>query len=347
VSDAFGGRATDLEGIAEWYRLFSRHECRGRSPLYERLAAEVADDAGLLALIAEVPTPQRQPNLWLAATQYLVGPEGMPPDGAALWALWSDRRTELLELVRSRRTQTNEVGRCAVLVPAFSTVDGPLALLEVGASGGLNLLLDRYRYRWSDGVELGGADATVTIDCGLRGPLRPARRLPDVCWRRGLDVAPVFLGDDEVRWLAACVWPDQPERRARLLAAVEVARRDPPPVVRGDLVDDLASVAASAPEDATLVVFHSAVVSYVDAAKRAAFVEVLAALARDRPVVRVAYEGRGVVDAHEGLLGETGRDDVTFVLGTTTFDGGRPVDQLLALADPHGAELEWLDGDAP
>src|SRR5580658_4347102 len=68
---------------------------------------------------------------------------------------------------------------------------------------------------------------------------------------------------DDMTWLETLVWPDQPERLARLRAAIQVARTDPPRIVAGDLLTSLPSLAAEAPKDATLVVFHTAVLAYV------------------------------------------------------------------------------------
>ena len=94
-------------------------------------------------------------------------------------------------------------------------------------------------------------------------PVPIPRTVPRVVWRRGIDLHPLDVRDDEaVRWLECRIWPDQPERLARLKAAVAVAWQDPPTIVAGDRVETVTEVAASAPPEATLVVFHSAVLSY-------------------------------------------------------------------------------------
>ena len=41
-------------------------------------------------------------------------------------------------MILARRTQTNEPARCAVLLPALAQLPQPLALIEAGASAGLN-----------------------------------------------------------------------------------------------------------------------------------------------------------------------------------------------------------------
>jgi hypothetical protein len=92
---------------------------------------------------------------------------------------------------------------------------------------------------------------------------------PRVVWRAGLDLDPADLGrDQDVAWLEDLIWPGQEARLARFRAAVELARRDPPYLVKGDLAADLAPLTAAAPRDATLVVFHTAALAYAAPAER-------------------------------------------------------------------------------
>ena len=97
--------------------------------------------------------------------------------------------------------------------------------------------------------------------------------------------------DDDVRWLSCLVWPGESDRQARLAAAVASARRDPPPVYRGDLRTDLPAVAARAPADATLVIYHSAVLAYVAPADRERFARDVRSLG----AVWLSNEAPGVV----------------------------------------------------
>src|SRR5688572_27086236 len=132
----------ELEVIRHRYRQFAETECRGYSDLYYQLALGVAGEDSIVRFIASKPVIQ--PNLFFAALQFLVGPDRMPTDIRGLRALLSDRGVEIADVMHTHRTQTNEVGRCAVIVPALPS--GPVALLEVGASAGLCLLLDKFFY---------------------------------------------------------------------------------------------------------------------------------------------------------------------------------------------------------
>ncbi len=151
-------------------------------------------------------------------------------------------------MLRTRRTQTNEPARCATLLPAMALLPEPLALLEVGASAGLTLLVDRYSYDYAGHRVTGTDPQAPVLRCEPRGPVPLPRRVPTVSWRAGLDLNPLDVTDSaDVHWLACLLWPGEGEREAGLTAAVEVARRDPPTVHRGNLLEDLGALAASAP----------------------------------------------------------------------------------------------------
>jgi hypothetical protein len=315
--------------VAERYRRFAE-EARGRSPLYERLALGVAGDRGLLELLDRLPPAKQQPNLLFAAVQYLAGPQ---PDLDAFRSFVLGHADEVLATMAAHRTQTNEVGRCALLLPLLAAIPGPLALVEVGASAGLCLLPDRYAYDYG-GTILGDPASPVRLSCQPYGPVPIPAMPPEVVWRRGIDLSPVDLGDpDAVRWLESCVWPDQPHRLARLRAAMAVARNDPPLVVPGDLLDQVGPVVAQAPAGATVLVFHAAALVYLPPPDRRRF----AALMAELPAVWLSAEGSGVVPALAARLGRAPTPD------PAVFLIGKGPSRLLALADPHGTWLRWLD----
>jgi Uncharacterized protein conserved in bacteria (DUF2332) len=260
-------------------------EARGVSPRYERLSLAVSRNAELLALLGTLPPAKRQPNLLLAVVRLLGG----PVDDPAAFLGFAVANWPVVEAhLRNRATQTNEAGRCALLLPVLATLPQPLALLEVGASAGLGLFPDRYSYRYGDHAI--GSDGPV-LRCAITGA-PPPTSVPEVVWRAGLDLNPLDVTDPaDLAWLEALVWPEHAHRRARLHAAAAIAAADPPLLVRGDLVDDLPSLAAQAPPDATLVVFHTSVLYQVPAGRREAFVD----LVRGLPGHWIAVEGPDVL----------------------------------------------------
>jgi hypothetical protein len=309
---------------AENYRAFAE-DAHGRSPAYESLAGAVADDTAVLRFLSTLPPEKRQPNLLFAAARYLLGdPVGI----ARLRALVGQNSAELSEVMMARRTQTNEPARCATLLPALALLPPPLALIEVGASAGLTLLFDRYSYDYA-GHRIAGQDPLApTLRCTPRGPVPLPDRLPAITWRAGLDLNPLDVAsDDDVRWLSCLVWPGEGDREQRLAAAIAAARRGPAMVHRGDLLTDLPALAAQAPAEATLVIYHSAVLAYVTPADRQCF----AGTVRGLPAVWLSNEGPAVlpgisVPAYQGA---------PFVLAR---DGQTP----LAITDSHGTWLQWL-----
>lgn len=328
VGSGTGGAMVGLDpsiGTAENYRRFAR-EARDRSPAYGALAEAVADDRDVLAFLDALPPGKRQPNLLFAAARYLLGD---PVDIDVVRRLLRERADELAGVMRARRTQTNEPARCATLLPALAELDEPLALLEVGASAGLTLLLDYYSYDYGGRILTGVDPEAPTLTCAPIGPVPIPDRPPRVAWRAGLDLDPLDPTDpDDARWLECMLWPGEGDRATRLRAALRTASRHPVVVRRGDLIDDLPGAVSDAPTEATLVVYHSAVLAYVDAELRQAF----AAAVRELGAVWLSNEAPGVApwpaDQPSGL-----RED-SFAL----IRDGRDV---LASTDSHGEWIQW------
>jgi hypothetical protein len=212
--------------------------------------------------------------------------------------------------------------------PLLAALPQPLALLEVGASAGLCLLPDRYRFEY-DGRPAGTPDSPLLLRCRTEG----ARRAGDpggpgpirVAWRAGIDLNPLDVTDpDDVRWLETLIWPGEHGRLERLHAAIGIARRDPPRIVRGDLNARLGEVAAQAPGDATLVVFHTAVLNYLNDADREAFVDQVRTL-----------DGHWISQESPGVLPDLPQDGpYGYVLALD--------EDPVAFTAPHGGWLRWL-----
>ena len=309
------------EPVAARYRRFATTEAQGHSALYEAFATGVAGDAALLSFLAGLPVEKQQPNLLFAAVRLVCGTAGSFADFRQLLL---DHKDVVRDVMLRRGTQTNEAARCAVLLPVLAGLPGPLALIEVGASGGLCLLPDRYGYDYGDVVLPG----EPVLPCRATGLALPVGK-PEVAWRRGLDLDPVDVTDaDQVAWLEALVWPDQPERLSRLRRAVAVARADPPVVARGDLRTDTLPLIEEARRFGTVVVFHTAVLAYLpEAPERLAFgQDVMRAKA-----VWISNEAPNVVRGAGSMVGTPPRQGA-FLLSVD----GIPT----AWTDPHGGWIE-------
>jgi hypothetical protein len=223
-----------MQATAEKYRRFARLEAAGRSPAYERLALAVAADAAILAFLQGLPPAKRQPNLLFAAARWILG---SPAEIGSLRSLVTGRPGELAAVMAARRTQTNEAARCAVLLPALALLPGPLALIEVGASAGLTLLVDRYSYDYAGHLVAGadpagsgpalparraGAAAQPDPGGGLAGRARPQSPRRGRRRRRGLAQLPALAGGDR-----AGRAPGRSARDGTTVAAATAPRRPP------------------------------------------------------------------------------------------------------------------------
>lgn len=126
------------------------------------------------------------------------------------------RWDDIAELMAARSTQANEAARCAAFLPVLASIRSPIALIEVGAAAGLCLFPDRYSYNHT---VVGDAPVRIDVDCS--GAVPVPVEMPDICWRRGIDLNPLDVTDPaDVKWLRSCIWPEHDDRRDRLERAV-------------------------------------------------------------------------------------------------------------------------------
>jgi hypothetical protein len=313
--------------VAARYERFADEEAHGRSPLYEAIARGVAADEATIGFLLSLPRAKQQPNLLLAAVRHLFG---TPTDWPHFRDFLSSDHDAVRAFMQNRATQTNEPARCATLLPVLARLPQPLALIEVGASAGLCLLPERYGYDYGRAALPAGARSPI-FRCAVSAEVPVPAALPRIDWRVGLDLNPLDVGDpSQVAWLETLVWPEQTERLANLRAALSIAAAAKLRVVQGDLTGDtLAQLAREVPRNATLVIFHSAVLAYVpDQDERQAFADRAMRLG-----TWVSNEMPGVfpdIARRAGARGAAGR----FLLSVN----GTPV----AWTDPHGSSIDWI-----
>jgi hypothetical protein len=339
--------------FAEFFRRFAATSCRGESPLYEQLCLCVADDPRLLEIVHAAPAEQPAPNLFLAAVHFLLlsgvehdlggfygscTAEQKPPQGVfpAFRDFCLTYEAAIQALMRQRRVQTNEVRRCAYLFPAFAqladeSAPHPLALIEVGASGGLNLTWDRYAYDFGTGRTWGCTESRVRIATELRGSgvLPLPEELPVVAHRVGVDLHVVNVADPaEALWLRSLVWPDQPERMKLLTDAIEECRSAPPELREGDALDLLPGMIHQAPSHAIVCVYHCHTLNQFSEQQRREFDQLLAAASLERPVIQLSAEW--IFTPTPQLI-------------RTRWQRGQSQSAHLADVDHHGRWIEWLE----
>ncbi len=261
-------------------------------------------------------------------------PKRNTADGDGAWTAFRQALVEDADAIRGlldRPVQTNEVGRCAALLPGFLAAAAgtgmPLRLLEVGASAGLNLRWDRYRYE-SDGFSWGEAASPVRIGFALEGV---PSTVPDVevVERRGCDLRPLDPSAEEGRLtLLSFVWPDQAERLMRLRGALALAPQLPVAVDGAGAAGWITEQLADPADGVATVVFHSIVMQYLPEAERRDF----------ERHVREAGEAADGKAPLAWLRMEPGGEQAKVRL--TTWPGGE--DRLIARAGYHGNPVKLL-----
>jgi hypothetical protein len=260
---------------------------------------------------------------WRYPLQLFAGVHYLVLSGRASWGevrtALRDEAGFLADWVAQERVQTNEVQRCWWLVPCFVEAarrhgSEVVDCLELGCSGGLNLIWDRYGYEYANGSFPG----ELVLRGEERTPAPPAPALPRVRSRAGIDQAPPDLRTDEgVRLLKAYVWADQEDRLERLDAAVALWRRDPPEIVVGDILDELPRLLARRRDDVPLLVWATATLYYLPRERRRAVRDLL--VEAGAATIETAHPIDGS-DDYYGLF----------------VDG-----QEVAHGDFHGAWLDW------
>ncbi len=359
-----------VESARARLRLFGERVGRS-SPLYSTIALAAAEDDDVVLLASEAPDDDGQAMLLLAAVHYLaqqsestlndfyptLGGEIEP--SAQAWSAFReftlDHREEVRAILQTKFVQTNEVQRAAVVYPAFATivhrVQRPISVVEVGCSAGLLLSFDRYSYRYTRAgcgeTRAGYAESRLRLNCDAQGAfhLDPVERF-SIVRRIGLDRNPIDCQDPEqMRWLEACVWADQPERVMRLRKAAHEHRTQDVLLFTGDAVGGLATAVDATSEDTPVVVLTSWLLVHLSQSDQIAFLSVLEATAKRREVWWVVNE------TYESSLGHLyPRDHLNYrtsgrcVVAVARVDGRTKVVEVLGEADVHGKSLHGLSG---
>lgn len=351
--DPSGGR----EALARRLERQSRACATLGSTLYEHvlsLAAEDAIEGGIVASVLE--GHEQDPGesalaLRLMAAAHRLVLEGRAPELAAhypsaggdsgregAWEAFRStlerHRDEVRRLV-SLPVQTNEVGRSAALLGGFLVVASktglPLRVLEIGASGGLNLRWDRYRYEHA-GVAWGDPGSPVVIRDFVSSGTPPLSLRAEIAERAGCDPFPVDPSTEEGRvTLLSYVWADQTDRLGLFRGAFEVAASVPAPVERAGAAAWLERWLARPAQGAATVLFHSITMQYLEAAERRRVFELIAEAG-----------ARATVEAPFAWLRMEPAGPCASVVLTRWPEA---IERVIATAHYHGRPVRWLQGE--
>lgn len=262
-------------------------------------------------------------------------------------------RDAIAALLETRTTQTNEVGRCNWFLFPLALIErdvGPMARVDIGSSAGLTLLFSLMTFDIHATSHVYGAahghprrmvgdGRNLTLRCDVRGQPPIPEHVPQVVWSVGLDASPIDVrNSDEVRWLEACVWPDQGERFTRLEQAVDLARQHDVRVEVGDAVTNVADFVERAGHHGHPVVTTSWVMNYLSSPQRLDFIAELNRIGVARDLSWIIAESPR--ETPELPVASHADEDIT-VISLVTWRNGLRLSRRLATAHPHGSWIKW------
>lgn len=344
--------SAEIEQLAEHFASAPSHF--PSSLLYQSFCEIVVREQPILELLTQRRAGQQASFLLFAAIHYLLlsgvqhplrdfypslAPAQIrkPAEAGPVLRDFCQRYNDELEmLIRTRLVQTNVVRRSVGLLVGLWAVrrrcQQPVHLIEVGASAGIHLHFDRYRYILGERV-FGQPDAKIVIETQWRGKQAPPDfdDLPPIASRTGIDLNPVDITDARERlWLRALVWPENQREADLLTAALESVAKDPPTIVAGDAIDMCPQLARQLPPGEARVVFHAATRMHVPLERRAAFDQAIDAVGENGPLYHVWLEPPSA--PHFGMVSDP--------RGTLLLHGPGD-DQPVALVQVEG-HLEWM-----
>jgi len=300
----------DQQVLSQSFKKFAEEECQGTSELYEFLSLQVASDEQLLELSSYVREGQPRPNMLFGAVHYLLL-QGLnhelkyyypsitnpPKNNKDSFPLFKDfclkNKGQIIEILRSKLVQTNEVRRCAYLYPtfcyAYKQVNKPLAMIEIGTSAGLQLMWDQYSYSYGTDKIFGDVNSKVHITSEVKGELPEIpSSAPPVTHKIGLDLnIPNLNDDEEYRWLKSLIWPEHKERLRLFDDAVELFKKQPPNLIEGDGVSLIEAIAKEIPSDQAICIFHTHVANQLPKDVKLDLLNKIEDIGKEREVIHV------------------------------------------------------------
>ncbi len=339
--------------VADYWTFFADDAKRTGSLLYSRLSEGIGQDQGLKALCAHARAGQPHANMILGAVHFLLlrgadhplkrfyattrgttSAQNEDPFPDFLDFVRANRAT-IQRLIETRVTNTNEIGRSALLHPGFRFIamqaDAALSLIEIGPSAGLNMIWDTYGMRYCKDGKIAASineGAPLVIESELRGEhLPPTGPLPEIGGRVGLELNPVDLSNaDDRDWLRALIWPDQSARLKRMDTAIELFMQHKPVIRTGDALEQLPDALADVPRSQTACIYHTIAIYQFSREMKQGLEDILTVAGLRQPIWRLSFE----------------YDGARYILSAIRYSDGVRQEKRLASGHPHGTWLEWL-----
>lgn len=335
------------EKLSWRFKRFAIDECRGSSNLYEHLSYQIAEDDEILDLCLNATAGQPVPNLLFGAVHYLllkgkkhklgqyypsIVKHPLAVDEAFIYFkdFCQQFEKEIIEILKSRLVQTNEVRRCAYLFPSFcyiyNKVAKPLSLIEIGTSAGLQLLWDRYSYSYGTDEVYGDKDSAVLVTSEMKDKQPPPylTKIPPVVSRMGLDLHVSNLRNQEdYLWLKSLIWPEHRDRLTLFEQAAHCFKENPVELREGDGIVLLPDIIETIPSEATIGIFHTHVANQIPEPSKWTLIDKIKKIGARRDIFHL-YNNMWDRELHLDY-----------------FIDGVEYKQVIGKTDGHGKWFEW------
>lgn len=339
-----------IDGLIKRFQHFASNECKDHSPVYYRLCNEIKNDLEILNKIASFETLQPIPNLLFGSVhllllkgnqhnlrEYYLSLVAKPKSPEDIYPEFKDfflnNFEEIEKLMASKLVQTNEVRRCSYLYPAFLLIstffeNKPLHLIEIGASAGLNLFWDKYKYDYGTGDFFGKLDSNIVLKSKFEGSLPKVLELiatPEIASRVALDINCIDVTNpEELLWLEALIWPEQTERRELLKEAVKIRSQHDLLLKDCNGFDEAIRIAVDIDKQAPVCIFHTHVANQIPNEDRILFLKKIDDLGKNRNIVHLF-------------------NNIKPTLHLTIYKNGKKIDFPLAKTEGHGYWIDWMN----
>jgi len=343
----------NLEEIKVRFIDFAETECKGRSNLYYQLSKRVAQDDSLSQLAASARPGQPIPNIFFASIHYLLlkdekctlanfypsivkePTEEIPFDEFKKFCI--GKSAEIRYLISTKLVQTNEITRCAYLMPVFSRIiwqeDRPSTIIDIGTSAGLTLNFDKYEYCYNEKKIYGNSG--IVVKSKVLGPRIPRiYPITQSLKKIGIDQNIIDLqNEDEILWLKALIWPDQLERFRIMEAALKEAESSGIELVQANTIREFKNVIENVQEKQNLIIFATHVLYQFSNEQRQEFYLMLDEIGKVRDFYFLSVEG-----IRELLAKYSSKD---LVIELTTYKNSNKTEALVAETNGHGNWIKW------
>ncbi|MBF0841925.1 MULTISPECIES: DUF2332 domain-containing protein [Mammaliicoccus] len=327
--------------INEKFIQFADVECKNSSEIYRKLSYYIAQDKDLIEICNYAPINQPIPNLFLGSVNYLLlkgydnnlYDEYYVNETSDLIRKFKEfcikNKIEIIKIMNNKLVQTNEVRRSSYIFPILCYINDKrkINLLEIGCSAGLQLLADKYRYKYD---VYPGYKGNLTSDLTISSAITKGEfgsyidEQMDIGKRIGIDLNTIdFTKDEEFLWLKALIWPEHNDRRILLEKARDTVINESLKLKEGNALEILIEEVKKIPTDENLLIFHTHVANQMSIKEKEYLVKTIENIGKNRNLYHL-YN-----NINDKLL------------HLDSYKSGEKHPKIVGQTDGHGKWFEW------